>query len=344
VRRTRKFATVSRAKINKLLRLVVRAAKLEAEQEQPYQRGEPAPHQRLVRDAVTGWIDDIAAQAIPAQEAWIQTVRDRADAARKVAVEVVTLQRYTTERLTMGDLYSRLPIIVVLAELVQIAALWELVDHLPLPFAFITAAAIAVVEGGIAVVFGIAVAALVFDVRGSAHEINPWLRRLWLAAAIITGIITLVIAVGLAIMRGLVFVWLPLALAVALIAALWGAALYESRYHRKAESLGRRHGKLISRARGGYVAFRATQEGAMGAGRAAIATGRGVLRKGDVAFEQRWKRVHWSDGTPPPMIPVLTFPGDVELEQRLLIPFPLDLALELGIEVPSASIPPLLPA
>ena len=341
---TRRLATVSRAKIKALLRIVVRAAKLEAEQERPYQRGEPAPHQRLVRDAVTGWIDDIAARAVPAQERCVQKARDTVDAARNVAVEILTLEPYSTERLTMGDLYGRLTIVVVLAEMVQIAALWGIVDDLPLPVAFVTAAAIALVEGMIGVLFGVAVAALVFDLRDSAHELNPWLRRMWLGTAIIAGLFTIVIAVVLAIARGNVFVWLPLALAVTLIAALWGAAGYESRYHRRAAGLRREHGRLIGRGRDHYVAFRATQETAMGASRGAIAAGRGVLRKGEVAFEQRWKRVHWRDGTPPPAIPVLTFPDDRELERRLLIAFPADLAFELGVAAPSPSNPPLLPA
>jgi hypothetical protein len=298
-------------------------------------------YQELVVTFLWVWLSAIEAVARAAQELWLERARQAAEVARPLVRELEELAPHIPSRLVLGDLQHRLGPVVFVAELIQIAALYTLVSDLPLPLALIVAVAIVAVEATAAIVFGMAVGALVFDERRGPHELSPRQRSMWFGWAVMAGAAMVVIMVVLAVARGQVLIWLPLGVAVAVIAALWGAALYESRYHRRRASLERQLARIRKQGRAAFVAYVAVQETAMGDGRNAVSEARQVLREGDVAFERRWDRIHWREDTPAPRAAEVALPTDIELARRLLLPFPAPLAAELGVDIrPNGLVPP----
>lgn len=315
---------------SRLRRATKRAAKREVDQRgDPHLRRNasstvvserPAGYQLLVVAAVNLWINKLATIFRGAQESSIREIQKAGDAFVQIVQDMDANAKLIPERLMTGGLHRWLLPAVAIAEGVQAAALWRVVQSLPLPLALLAAIAIATVTCFLAILVGVCVGMLVCDERDGPHELSPRHRRLAGAGAAVFGALVVVAAIVLAFVRGSVFLWLPLALVVAAIEVTFGVARYEARHHHERESLRKTKKKILKEGRGGCVALFQTREAAIGAGRAAVDQGKRVLRDGEVAFDNHWNTVHWKSPEVIPAVPQVQLPADAELMERLVVP------------------------
>ncbi len=315
---------------SRLARATKRAAKREVDQRRdPHQRkpaGEtggsldPVGYQLLVVAAVQMWINKLAAVFRSAQELCLREIQKAADELAHVLKDLDANALLIPARLVTGDLHRRLVPAVVIAEIVLGAALWPLVEDLPLPLALLAAAAIATVTCMLAILAGLCLGACIFDDRDGPHELSPRQRALAVAGACVFGALVVISAVVLAVARGSWLLWLPLALVVAAVEITFGVARYEARHPREREALRRDCAKVIKEGRAQCVALRHSRETALGAGRAAVDHGKRILREGEVAFDDHWRTIHWKSKEPVPAVPQAQLPSDQELVERLLTP------------------------
>ena len=132
----------------------------------------------------------------------------------------------------------------------------------------------------------------------------------------------------LALSQDHVLLWYSISLVVVGIEGLWGASLYESRFHRERDALQHHRADALKDGRTACVALNASRDEAMAAGHRAVDRGDRVLRRGQVSFEracgrrQRWREKPYVVPSPP----TPRLPEDTELEQRLLVAIDKDMA------------------
>ena len=320
----------SKRDASRLRRATKRAAKREVDQRgDPHQRRnittvtraeEPVGYQLLVLVAVNLWLNKIAAAFRPAQELSIREIQKAGDALYQVLQDIDANAKLIPDRLVTGDLHRWLVPAVVIAEFVQAAALWPVVQGLPLPLALLAAIAIATVTCLLAILTGLCVGMLACDERDGPHELSPRHRRLAGIGATVFGALVITAAIALAVARGNVLLWLPLALVVAVVEMTYGITRYEARHHRERELL-RKAKKNGSQAGPGRMRC-AVSDARDDDGRRSIGSGSGQAHpaRGEVAFDGHWTTVHWKSPELVPSIPQVQLPGDAELAERLLVP------------------------
>lgn len=288
---------------------------------------EAVAYQTRVEERVPQWVKSLAAVFRPIQEVWIRSIQEAADRLFQLKLALDENAKQLSERLVLGDLYRRLVVPVVLAEAVQVGGLWPLVDHLVLPLALLAAVAISIVSAIGAVLAGVCVAALVFDEPGTSNELSPRQRSLALLGAVGFSGLVLVVSTVLALSQEHFFLWSSISLVVAGIEGLWGASLYESRFHRERNALQEESADAIKDGRAACVALNASRDGAIATGHRAVDRGGRVLQRGRVCFERSYRRRHWREKPcVVPTAPSPRLPGDEELEERLLVPIDREMA------------------
>jgi hypothetical protein len=325
----------SRRDASRLRRATKRSAKREVEQRgAPHFRvsvdrstatSGPVAYQLVVLAAVQMWINRLAAILRPAQEHSLREIQKAGDELRNILEDLEANAKLIPGRLITGDLHHWLLPAVAIAELVQAAALWPVVNSLPLPIALLAAIAIATVSCLLAILTGVCIGMLACDERDGPHELSPRHRRLAVVAAVVFGVLVGVAAVVLALARGNILLWLPLGLVVAAIEVTYGVARYENRHHRERQSLRKAETKVLQRGRRDCVVLFRVRDSAIGAGRQAVDVGRHILRDGEAAFDDHWRTVNWKAAAPVPSVPQVELPGDDHLGQRLLVPIPPEL-------------------
>jgi hypothetical protein len=282
---------------------------------------ESVAYQTRVEQRVPQWVKRVAAVLRPIQEVWIRSIQEAADRLRQLKLALDENAKHIPERLVLGDLYRRLTVPVVLAEAVQVGGLWPIVDHLVLPLALLSAVAITVVSAIGAVLAGVCLAALMFNEPDTSNELSPRQRSLALLGAVGFSALVLLVSTAMAVSQDHFLLWYSISLVVVGIEGLWGASLYESRFHRERDALQNARADALKDGRMACVALNASRDAAMAAGHRAVDRGDRVLRRAQVSFEracgrrQRWRKTPYVVPSPP----TSRLPGETELEQRLLV-------------------------
>lgn len=309
-------------------------ARREARAQEPYKRREGSgafaigtvPYQDLVQQRVVQWVDSLASAFRPAQEVWMRGIQEAFDYLGLLNADLLEIREFVQPRLALGDLYRKLVVPVGIAEGVQIAGVWQLVEDLFLPLALLAAVGISLVSAIAAILVGVFIGALVFDEPSTPNELSPRQRSLALVGALCLGALVVVLAVVLALSQDRFWMWFSIALVVACIEAAWGASLYESRFHRALEHLQKQRATTFAKGRIGCAGLSAARDGAMAAGRHAVGRGDRVLQHGSVVFERAYRRRNWRTPRVVPAVPVPALLDDGGLQVRLLVPINDDMA------------------
>jgi hypothetical protein len=307
-------------------------AKREARSPRPFTRtgadNEPvksnASYPLLPAEALARWLEALATGTATRLTALAATRAAVERDAARLRRAIVELEPNVQTTLRFGGVSPGTVVVLALASVLGLVATWPFMEQQgwPFPVTALGAVAVATVDVVVAAACGATIAALVLDEPRSPFLLSPRQRWTVAALALCFGTLMVVLVTALAWDRGDGngrVLWLALGLITAGLGVYAGLAVFEARFQLELRHLQRRYGEL----RGRIDALGAQQASVV---RAALAAGRTfrsyaaeILRKGDVAFEGEWHRLHHTDDeTLPPSIPHVALPTDDGLEDVLI--------------------------
>ncbi len=211
---------------------------------------------------------------------------------------------------------------VAIAVILGTVSAWDFLagQGWPLPVTLLAAVGVGTLEIALAAGFGAMAYAVVLDDHGSEFELTPAQRTWTIVFAVVLGVFTLSLVVGLALVRGDVLLWLALGLAAAALGAYSGAAALENRYHLMASALERDLHKTQKKIDIVEDEYDAETRLAMARGRTTRGSAAETLHRGTVEFERSWRRHHREPDAVAPVVPAVSLPTDDELAARLIVP------------------------
>lgn len=328
-----------------------------------------APFRQRIQAFVGTWLADIAKWCRPLMEA------NYNELARLVPI----LERqYRTMRETRDKVPTDMRLaafdslwIVLLAEIVAVASLYELVAELPLPIALLACVAIGGIEAALGITFGMATGALALSGQHPTFRLAPRERRWWKSMVVGSAVVLVPLVALLGAMRGdgvvTTLLWIVLGLAMCALLAGYGAAHYESRPARRARDAENDYQVTANQAHALMLSNETGAEQAVACAVRAIAEGHALNDDASRAFVEEWSALRHDKPSPPPELSRMALPTSEEVQRMMVVSFPRNLHDDLvgcgltlvhrvvwldAIEQPGAltsapepqSVPPLLPS
>lgn len=281
-----------------------------------------AAFQEVVLDALEMWLDRLAQIEAPLFALLNQQLGDLHRKEQMIDRERGAAQARADRVSPRLDISVVTVIAVAIAVILGTVSAWDFLEDQgwPLPVTLLAAIGVGALEIALAAGFGAMAYAVVLDDHGSEFELTPRQRRWTIAFAVLFGVFTLVLVIGLALVRGDLLLWLALGLAAAALGAYSGGALLENRHHLKAATLERQLHKIQKKVDVICDTHDAEARIALARGRCLRAKAADTLHRGTVAFERAWSRHHREPGAVAPGVPPVELPTDEDLAARLIVP------------------------
>ena len=219
--------------------------------------------------------------------------------------------------------------VVLVAEVVAVATLYELVEDLPTGVAILACIAIGGIETFLGLKFGMSLAALALSGHDSAFALAPRAQRHWRRMAAWTGLCLTALALILGVMRGdsvlTALLWIMIGFGVAALLAAYGAAHYESRPLREHKRATTDYLEMTALAHALLQAIEVIAETAVAHGLRAVAYGLRLDEDASGVFIDDWHANRHTHPVAPPELASMTLPGASEIRQLMVVPFPVAL-------------------
>ncbi len=315
-----------------LMRLLVttrRSARKEAAVDVPLQRmsngvaEEAVPDFQLLLDSKLSdtWLQRLAATAaadFTSLNAALEThARERErlrELLREARARVTHVPRFKLDAWTQ--------VAIVLATVLGMITTWPFIQDMewPFPIAALASVALAAFEVAIAGLLGWSVHALAMDDPDTPFELSVKQHRLFVACAVIAGLISIVAVVVLAVVRGDGRpVWLLLGAGIVALSAYGGLVLHDNKFEQAAKLIEKHLTAVESKLDDLKNAYIAKEHATMADGRSLRGLAAQIDQRVARVFVNTWRRHHRSPGATAPRLPQLELPTDYELRRRLLI-------------------------
>lgn len=285
------------------------------------------PFRQRIRAFAGAWLADIAKWCRPRMEVNYSELARLVPVLQRRHAELIDARRRVPEH-TRHAAFDALWI-VVLAEVVAVASLYELVEDLPLPVALLACVAIGGIEAVLGITFGMATAALALSGHHPTFRLAPRERSWWTAMAAGCAVVLVPLVVLLGAMRGegpiTGLLWIVIGLAICALLAAYGAAHYESRPARKAREREHAYQKAADLAHALMRDNEASAEQAVANGVRAVAQCYALNDDASSAFVEEWNADRSDAPSPPPVLQALTLPSDEDVRRMMVVPFPRNL-------------------